>query len=210
MTEADADKVFDATEFADLSLTFTPIEEGEEAGEEAGSSTRTSGSTRRDSPTVATAFADFLGELDPGWRRRRTRRTRVRSQRAGTLDAEFEAGLAACESTDLVTSHNAFGYLADRYGLEQVGITGLTPDDEPSPADLAAVTDFVARQPRAHDLLRDARQPRHRRSRRAGDRRAHRGARSRSKVSTTRPQGEDYLEIMRANLANLRTGQPCP
>jgi zinc transport system substrate-binding protein len=43
----------------------------------------------------------------------------------------------ACLTDDLVISHNAFGYLAQRYGLIQVGITGLTPDEEPKPGDLA-------------------------------------------------------------------------
>ncbi len=42
-----------------------------------------------------------------------------------------------------MTSHESFGYLAQRYGLTQIGITGLSPDEEPSPARLAEVTDFV-------------------------------------------------------------------
>jgi zinc transport system ATP-binding protein len=42
-----------------------------------------------------------------------------------------------------VTSHNAFGYLANRYGLRQVGIAGLSPESEPSPRELGTVTAFV-------------------------------------------------------------------
>ncbi len=56
-----------------------------------------------------------------------------------TLDTEFRTGLARCDRTAFVTSHAAFGYLAERYGLEQVGITGLSPDAEPTPARLAEV-----------------------------------------------------------------------
>ena len=47
-----------------------------------------------------------------------------------------------------MTSHNAFGYLGERYGFSQLGITGLTPEAEPSPKALAATIDFV----RAHDV----------------------------------------------------------
>ena len=42
-----------------------------------------------------------------------------------------------------MTSHAAFGYLADRYGLEQVSVTGIEPEAEPAPADLAQVVDRV-------------------------------------------------------------------
>src|SRR3712207_7340598 len=44
------------------------------------------------------------------------------------LDAEMEQGLADCAVTTMVTSHDAFGYLADRYGLEVVGISGRSEE----------------------------------------------------------------------------------
>jgi zinc transport system substrate-binding protein len=59
------------------------------------------------------------------------------------LDREFEEGLSDCAGRDFVTSHEAFGYLADRYALEQIGIAGLDPEAEPSPQRIAEVTDFV-------------------------------------------------------------------
>ena len=40
-------------------------------------------------------------------------------------------------------THEAFGYLCDAYGLNQVGIEGLSPDSEPDPARMAEVIDFV-------------------------------------------------------------------
>lgn len=58
-------------------------------------------------------------------------------------DADYVAGLAACESRTIVVSHAAFGYLASRYDLEQVAISGLDPESEPSPARLAEVADVV-------------------------------------------------------------------
>jgi zinc transport system substrate-binding protein len=59
------------------------------------------------------------------------------------LDAEYRAGLANCDRHEIVTSHEAFAYLAQRYGLEQIPITGLSPEAEPQPADLARVVQVV-------------------------------------------------------------------
>jgi zinc transport system substrate-binding protein len=49
------------------------------------------------------------------------------------LDAKFTTGLATCERDLIVTSHAAFGYLADAYGLSQEAISGLSPESEPTP-----------------------------------------------------------------------------
>jgi len=59
------------------------------------------------------------------------------------LDSEYIKGLANCVSKDIVTSHSAFGYLANVYGLHQVPISGISPDAEPSPKQLSDVADFV-------------------------------------------------------------------
>ncbi len=64
-------------------------------------------------------------------------------ERLDKLDQEYKTGLENCQQRDFVTSHEAFGYLAARYGLNQVAISGLSPDEEPSPARLAEVTKFV-------------------------------------------------------------------
>jgi zinc transport system substrate-binding protein len=64
-------------------------------------------------------------------------------QRLTDLDNEFRVGLAHCERHEIVTSHEAFAYLAERYGLEQVAITGLSPEAEPEPGQLQKVVDLV-------------------------------------------------------------------
>jgi len=70
------------------------------------------------------------------------------SARLDALDAAYRAGLAHCSSTDIITSHAAFGYLAATYGLTQVPIAGLSPDAEPSAQQLVTITDFA----RAHHV----------------------------------------------------------
>lgn len=59
------------------------------------------------------------------------------------LDQEYKTGLTNCQQKDIVTSHAAFGYLAQSYDFNQVAITGLSPDEEPSPAKLAEIVKLV-------------------------------------------------------------------
>ena len=59
------------------------------------------------------------------------------------LDALYETGLADCRERDLVVSHEAFGHLAARYGLEQIGISGVDPEAEPGPGRLAEVAELA-------------------------------------------------------------------
>ncbi len=59
------------------------------------------------------------------------------------LNQQYKMGLQTCKQKDIVTSHTAFGYLAKAYGLNQVAISGLSPDQEPSPKQLVEVTAFV-------------------------------------------------------------------
>jgi zinc transport system substrate-binding protein len=60
-----------------------------------------------------------------------------------TLDQEMEAGLSGCERDEIVTSHAAFYYLAERYGLTQLPIAGLSPESEPDADRLAELADRV-------------------------------------------------------------------
>ena len=50
-------------------------------------------------------------------------------------------GLETCARREFITSHAAFGYLARHYRLEQIAISGLSPEAEPSPARIAEVQD---------------------------------------------------------------------
>lgn len=59
------------------------------------------------------------------------------------LDGQFASGLATCERHDIITAHEAFGYLAHAYGLTQVGIAGIDPESEPSPARMREIHDII-------------------------------------------------------------------
>jgi zinc transport system substrate-binding protein len=74
------------------------------------------------------------------------RRAKVLAARADALDGAFRRGLAQCTRHAFVTSHAAFGYLAARYGLKQIAITGIDPESEPSPKSLASLAQLVRRE----------------------------------------------------------------
>ena len=124
------------------------------------------------------------------------------------LDQDFAAGLAECRSRDLVTTHEAFGYLAHRYDLRQTGITGIAPESEPSPARLAEVTsrvrDLGVGATFAEPIVRD-------------DIARTIANETGAEVLTLDPvegitdssAGTSYPEIMRANLEALREGLGC-
>lgn len=62
------------------------------------------------------------------------------------LDAAYRDALAHVARRDFVTSHAAFGYLARRYGLNQIPIMGLAPDAEPTPETMAGIVRLVREQ----------------------------------------------------------------
>lgn len=89
--------------------------------------------------TVAHAVADRLAAIDPvGADGYRQRAERLVAQLAA-LDAEYRDALTTCARHEIVVSHAAFGYMAQRYGLDQVALSGLSPDAEPPPRRLAEV-----------------------------------------------------------------------
>lgn len=93
---------------------------------------------------VAADVADALSAADPEHAERYADRARALAASMGDLDQELADGLATCERDVIVVSHAAFGYLAERYGLHQVGISGLDPEAEPSPARLRQIREVVA------------------------------------------------------------------
>ena len=122
--------------------------------------------------------------------------------------ATYAEGLAECERDVVVVSHDAFGYLA-RYGLHLEPIAGLTPDAEPTPAALAELADLIRGRGHHDRLLRAAGQPGHGRDPGLRPRRRRPRCSTRSRGSPTRPPSEDYLSLMRANLAALQEANGC-
>jgi zinc transport system substrate-binding protein len=59
------------------------------------------------------------------------------------LHAEYEQVVQNAQRKEIIVSHAAYGYLADRYGIEQIAISGLTPSDEPTQKELQEIIAFA-------------------------------------------------------------------
>lgn len=154
---------------------------------------------------MATTVANSLGDADPQHRAQfQANADKLRSELA-ELDQTYQAGTADCAIRTMVVSHEAFGYLADQYGFQQKGISGLSPENEPSAAAVAELVDFVRDTGVSTVYTEVAVDPSV-----AQTIAAEAGA----QTATLNPLGAapeqgDYLTVMRENLDTLRAGQSC-
>ena len=126
------------------------------------------------------------------------------------LDGEFKTGILDCRLDTFVTSHAAFGHLADRYGLVQVPISGLSPESEPSPGALAELTRRVKETGVKYVLAESI-----------GSQRLPEtvAAETQAEVLVLHPlasltpqqvdAGDDFMSVMRENLQTLRAALEC-
>lgn len=126
------------------------------------------------------------------------------------LDKEYKDGLHDCRQKDIITSHAAFGYLAAHYGLNQVSIAGLSPDEEPSAQKLAEVARFAKEHNVKYIFFESLVSPK------LSETIAHEVG---AKTFVLNPiegvsdedakQGKNYITIMKENLKNLRIALEC-
>ncbi len=152
---------------------------------------------------IAKGVGAALEKADPGHAADYRKNTDELVGKLAALDTEFKDGLKNTASRTFITTHSAFGYLAERYGLDQEGISGVDPESEPSPArmkDLQAVAkkdnvttvffETLASDKTAKTLATDT------------------GLKTDVldplEGITDTSQGADYFEVMRSNLKNLQ------
>jgi zinc transport system substrate-binding protein len=130
--------------------------------------------------------------------------------RLDELDGDFRQGLASCERHEIVTSHAAFGYLADAYGLEQIALTGVSPEAEPSPRTLEELVEEVEHEGATTVFFETLVSPRLAETvaREAGARTAKLDPLE-GLSEEDLDAGQDYLSVMRENLAALREALGC-
>jgi zinc transport system substrate-binding protein len=127
------------------------------------------------------------------------------------LDDEYRTGLADCERRQLVTSHDAFGYLADAYGLEPHGVSGISPDAEPDPKRLGQLADLARDEGVTTVFSEELVSPRVARTlaREAGGLRVDVLSPLEGLSPKEHKRGDDYVSVMRENLARLRRALDC-
>lgn len=87
-------------------------------------------------------IAQALCDIDPQNKGYYEKNAEKFSQDLAQLDKDFQTKLGNVKKHEIITSHTAFGYLARRYNLKQVGIMGLSPDSEPTPERMAQIVNF--------------------------------------------------------------------
>ncbi|MEV8418201.1 metal ABC transporter substrate-binding protein [Streptomyces niveus] len=151
---------------------------------------------------VAKGVGASLEKADPDNAAAYRKNTTTVVERLTALDSAFEQGLADTATKTFITTHSAFGYLAERYGLTQESIAGISPESEPSPARIKELRTIAAKDKVGTVFFETL----------VSDRTAKTvAADSGLKTDvldpvegiTDKSKGADYVEVMESNLAAL-------
>ena len=104
---------------------------------------------------AVSAIADELSKIDANNKSTYETNAKSTTDDLTALDGDYRSGLTNCRVKTIITTHAAFGYLTERYGLEQIGISGLSPNEQPSPARIAKVQEEAKEHGVTTILLRD-------------------------------------------------------
>jgi zinc transport system substrate-binding protein len=157
---------------------------------------------------VAAALEQQLADVDPEHAHAYARNLRALRSDLADLDEAFRTGLADCEVRTVVVGHDALGYLGRRYQLDVVGIAGLSPDAEPSPAHVRALQDLVRERGITTVFSEELAGPELSESL-ADDLGIRAAVLDPIEGLSDDTEDEDYLSLMRKNLTALREAGSC-
>ena len=126
------------------------------------------------------------------------------------LNREFQTELNDCSLRKIVVSHDAFSYLANRYSLEIINISGLSPEEEPTASTLIEISKTVRENKIKNIFYETLVSPDL-----ANTIASEIGARTLvlNPLEGLTPEevldGENYVSIMRNNLTNLKVAMEC-
>ncbi len=160
---------------------------------------------------LVTEVQRALVKADPAGRAEYERNAVAFRREIDRVGARYAAGLRDCARRTVVTAHEAFGYLARRYGLRQEAIAGIAPDQEPSASRIATLADLVDRQGVTTIFTEELV------SRRVADALAREAGGVRTETlnplegltEKEQQRGDDWATVMDANLVKLRAALGC-
>lgn len=150
---------------------------------------------------IAKGVGEELAKADPAHKAEYTKNARDLSKRLTELDKEYKDALKSKKSDTFITTHAAFGYLAERYGLHEAAVSGVDPDSEPSGARMKELHK-IAKADDVDTVFFEAS---------ASDKTAKTLAKDLNlKTGVLSPlegvkKGQDYFSVMHQNLTSLRT-----
>ncbi|MFE9865937.1 metal ABC transporter substrate-binding protein [Streptomyces sp. NPDC005506] len=152
---------------------------------------------------VAKGIGKSLEKADPNHAADYRTNTDALVKKLDALNTSYQAGLRTTATKTFITTHSAFGYLAERYGLVQEGIAGIDPEAEPSPARIKDIH-TIAEKSKATTVFFETL---------ASDKTAKTVARDTGLKTdvldplegiTAKSKGDNYIEVMQSNLAALQ------
>ncbi|MCX4822945.1 metal ABC transporter substrate-binding protein [Streptomyces sp. NBC_01142] len=151
---------------------------------------------------VAKGVGKSLEKADPDHAADYRKNTAALVTKLDGLHAKYESGLKNTATKTFITTHSAFGYLAERYGLDQEGIAGIDPESDPSPARIKELQ-AIAEKDKVTTVFFETL---------ASDKTAKTLAQDTGLKTdvldplegiTDKSKGADYVEVMESNLAAL-------
>lgn len=152
---------------------------------------------------VAEGLGKELEKADPDHAADYAKNTKALVGKLEALDQEFEHGLESRTTDTFITTHAAFGHLAERYGLDQEAISGVDPESEPSPARMKELH-AIAEKEKVSTVFFETLVSGRTAKTLAADAGLRTDVLDPIEGITEKSAGDDYLEIMRANLAALQ------
>ena len=156
---------------------------------------------------VGDAVADQLAKVDPDHADDYTSNAADLRSDLEQLDQDYTDGLTGCERSTVVVSHDAFGYL-QRYGITMDAILGLSPDSEPTPADLARLQKVI-RDDGVTTVFSESLVSPETAEQLAKDTGVKSAVLDPIEGLSDKTADEDYLSLMRSNLAALEEANGC-
>jgi zinc transport system substrate-binding protein len=153
------------------------------------------------------AVAAKLAKVDPDHEADYTANAAKLRDDLENLDHAYADGLASCQRNTIVVSHDAFGYL-EKYGLELAPIAGLSPGAEPTPADLERLQDLIRQDGITTVFSETLASPKMSQTL-ARDLGITTAVLDPIEGLSDATSNQDYLSLMRANLAALTKANAC-
>ncbi|MER7718629.1 metal ABC transporter substrate-binding protein [Streptomyces flaveolus] len=153
---------------------------------------------------VAEGVGKAFEKADPDHAADYRKNTAALVKKLGALNTEFETGLKDTKTKVFITTHAAFGYLAERYGLTEEAISGLDPESEPSAARIKDLEKMAAADGVSTVFYETL----------VSDKTAKTVAKDANLKTdvldpiegiTSKSRGDDYFQVMEANLKALQT-----
>ncbi|UQA95479.1 metal ABC transporter substrate-binding protein [Streptomyces halobius] len=152
---------------------------------------------------VAKGVNKTLAKADPDHKADYQKNTDTLVKKLEALDADFKNGLRNRDSDVFISTHAAFGYLAERYGLTQEAISGLDPESETSANRVKELHSLAEKHHVSTVFFETIANPATAKAL-AGDLRLKTDVLDPIEGITAKSRGKDYFGVMRANLAALQ------